>query len=209
MSRPIAGRGRRRARGERGAVLVEAALVIPVLLFLAFGVVEYGAAFGDRNLVDTAGRAGGRAVANMSNDKFADYWALDAVVSAINDLGLTNVTRVVIFKATTNPVISAGCAAGTPSSSAQACNVYSNSVITNLYTTNYKTNNFGCGVGKLDNYWCPAPLGSPPVGGRNITGTTADYVGIYIEAKHAKLTYVLPGDLTIKDTFITRLEPSP
>jgi Flp pilus assembly protein TadG len=191
-----------RARGERGAILVEAAIVIPVIALIAFGIIEYGAAFADRNVVDTAGRAGGRAAANMAKDPYADYWALDAVASAINDLGLTNVTRVVVFKATTTSVISPACAAGTANSGGTTpCNVYPGSVLSSLSVVNYKTTNFGCGAGKLDNFWCPTT--------RINSGLAPDYVGIYIEALHRKITYVLPGDLTMKDTFITQLEPTP
>ena len=52
----------RRARGERGAAAVEFALVVPILLLLVFGIIDYGAVYADsisaRNGVREAARQG-------------------------------------------------------------------------------------------------------------------------------------------------------
>jgi hypothetical protein len=44
-SRHVFGKGARRAQGEQGAVLVEAALVLPILVILLLGIIDFGFAF--------------------------------------------------------------------------------------------------------------------------------------------------------------------
>ena len=51
---------RSRTRHERGAVLMEAAFVFPVLMMLVFGMVSLGLALSQRNAVDNAAREASR-----------------------------------------------------------------------------------------------------------------------------------------------------
>ena len=53
-------RGRRFARGERGAALVEFAIVLPLLLTIIFGVVDFARAFYTQNNLTSAVREGAR-----------------------------------------------------------------------------------------------------------------------------------------------------
>lgn len=52
-----------RARGERGAALVEFALIVPVLLALVFGIYEFGRGYNAKVELTGAVREGARAVA--------------------------------------------------------------------------------------------------------------------------------------------------
>jgi Flp pilus assembly protein TadG len=52
-----------RRRDERGAALVEFALVLPVLVLFVFGIVEFGRAYSARIQLTSAVREGARAVA--------------------------------------------------------------------------------------------------------------------------------------------------
>lgn len=70
MSGPTAWRRHRTARqllGERGAAAVEFALVVPVLLVLVFGIVEYSRAFNAQSALSDAAREGARTMA-LTND---------------------------------------------------------------------------------------------------------------------------------------------
>jgi Flp pilus assembly protein TadG len=51
---------RRRRRGRRGSVLVEAAFVMPILMLITFGIIEFGMAYGNAATVADASRAGAR-----------------------------------------------------------------------------------------------------------------------------------------------------
>ena len=52
-----------RRRGERGAVLVEFAFILPILVLFIFGIVEFGRAYSARIQLTSAVREGARAVA--------------------------------------------------------------------------------------------------------------------------------------------------
>lgn len=69
--------GRRRrspVRGrddERGSVMAEFALVLPVLLFILFGIIEFGIAFNRAQAVEAAAREGAR-LASLSSTTSGD-----------------------------------------------------------------------------------------------------------------------------------------
>ncbi len=50
----------RSAARDRGASMVEAAIVLPILLLLIFGIVEFGRAFNAKNTLNQASREGVR-----------------------------------------------------------------------------------------------------------------------------------------------------
>jgi TadE-like protein len=71
-------------RGERGATLVEFALVVPLLLLLVFGIIEYGFAFNADSNVNQSARAGGRAAAILSTDPQMEFDAAEAAATALS-----------------------------------------------------------------------------------------------------------------------------
>jgi Flp pilus assembly protein TadG len=80
MGRLIRAAGRARARidaGERGAALVEAAILMPVVLLIVFGAIEFSSLYKDAATLSSATRAGGRTAsaeprnANMPTDTAA------------------------------------------------------------------------------------------------------------------------------------------
>lgn len=75
-----------RRRSERGATLVEFALIVPLLLLLVFGIIEFGLLFNADSNVNQAARAGGRTAAILSTDPQMGYRAAEA---AANSLGIS------------------------------------------------------------------------------------------------------------------------
>jgi hypothetical protein len=71
-----------RRRGERGAAIVEMAILAPVLVLLVFGAIEMGLAFKDRHTVSSAANSAGRTGATAGQDDVADYAILQAVEAA-------------------------------------------------------------------------------------------------------------------------------
>lgn len=57
-----------RARGQRGAVAVELALVLPILVMLLFGIVEFGRGYNAKVSLQGAVREGARVLALDSGD---------------------------------------------------------------------------------------------------------------------------------------------
>ena len=73
-------------RSERGATLVEFALIVPLLLLLVFGIIEFGFLFNSDSNVNQGARAGGRTAAILSTDPQMGYRAAEA---AANSLGIS------------------------------------------------------------------------------------------------------------------------
>jgi hypothetical protein len=184
---------RRRARGERGAVLVEATLVLPLMMMIVWGIIEFGFGWKDKMTVETAAMSGARTAANLGNDPLADYNALKTTVSALSGVPAANIDYIVIFNAA-NP-ITTNCAAGTPSSvGTSQCNVYLPS------TFAWPSSSFGCGSGKPDNNWCPI--------GRSQTQATASYVGVYVRIHRPLITSEFGSSIpSITATAVSRVEP--
>jgi Flp pilus assembly protein TadG len=52
--------GGRKAEGEKGAVAVEFAIVLPILVLILFGIIQFGIAFSQYEVYTGAAREGGR-----------------------------------------------------------------------------------------------------------------------------------------------------
>jgi hypothetical protein len=77
---------------ERGAVLLEAVVIIPVLLLLTFGMIEFGIGFNQKSAIESASRAGARfasaetAVDNLPGDPVYPVPHTRIGVDAANDI---------------------------------------------------------------------------------------------------------------------------
>ncbi len=80
-----------RARGQRGAVAVELALVLPILVMLLFGIVEFGRGYNAKVSLQGAVREGARVLALDSGDPVSTTVdaapSLDAGLITINTSG--------------------------------------------------------------------------------------------------------------------------
>lgn len=94
----------RRHRGERGAALVEFAVLAPLLILLLLGIVEFGYLFGQFNEVRHAAREGARYAAVSSPDLdgggVGNSDVVKAVCEAVNLPGSTITVTAGIFGAT-------------------------------------------------------------------------------------------------------------
>ena len=93
---------RRRADSERGASLVEAALVVPLLVLLAFGAAEFGFVFLDFLNVSSAAREGARVGSAVGSGSNADTLMLGAIAEATADLDNSIIEAIWIFEAKAN-----------------------------------------------------------------------------------------------------------
>ncbi len=83
MGRKAAGRAAR-CRGERGAAMVEFALILPLIVLLTFGIIEFAIAFNTDSNINQAGRAGGRTAAILSTDPQMAYKAGAAAATSLD-----------------------------------------------------------------------------------------------------------------------------
>src|SRR4051794_15371680 len=80
------GRCRRRARGDDGAAIVEAALVMPLVILIVFAIIEFGFAFKDLLTVTSATRAGARTATALSKQTGYQAGTADAVAGALKSV---------------------------------------------------------------------------------------------------------------------------
>lgn len=78
----------RKTGGDRGVTAVEFAIILPLLLMLIFGIIEFGRAYQARLTVTHAAREGVRVLA-VTEDKVA---AEAAALAAVTGLDTANVT---------------------------------------------------------------------------------------------------------------------
>ncbi|HET9770235.1 MAG TPA: TadE/TadG family type IV pilus assembly protein [Acidimicrobiia bacterium] len=186
---------RSQSRNERGAALLEFALVAPILILLVFGIVEYGMFFKDYLTVSNTTRAGARVGSAAGSGADADYQIIQSVKAAAAALpgGANSIERITIFRST-----SAGggptTTCQTTSSAADRCNVYTATAL------NQPVTRFGCGPGSLDSVWCPTTR-------QDSQAIGPDYIGVWIKTTHGFITKLFGTSRTITDSVVMRIEP--
>ena len=192
---------RRRGR-EQGIGVLEAALTLPLLLLLAFGVIEAGFALRDGNTLARAVQASARVDARVADGRSADYEALRALDSALSSIDTSSIERVVVFDATsTGGTVPAQCLTVArpdhtdPIGFGGVCNVYSK---TQVESDSPGSFDGPCPTG-WDRFYCPTT--------RDRSGENPDRVGIHVRMSFDKVVKVLPGSLTLDRTAVFQLEP--
>lgn len=178
----------RRLDDERGAALVELAIVATLLFTLVFGVFETGMAWSDSQLVTQAARSGARSVSQLGVDAEADSFAVQSVEAALG--GLTgDVTRIVIYDASAaDGSMPAVCEAASPPGVAGQCSIYDQT-------------SFGTYGSWTDGAWAPSTRDNSLDGG--------DHVGVLVEIDRPLLTGFLDdAGFTIADTTVMKIEPN-
>jgi hypothetical protein len=191
----------RRVRGDRGATLVEASIVTPVLLLFVFAIFEFGFAFRDYLAVANTTRDGAREASVAGNVGDADYRILRAVRRASTALPDGAIDRIIIFKAagpetSIDEAAYATCRGGT--SVVGLCNVYT--------PTEYALDiaEFACDptapLPDPDRFWCPSD--------RQVSVTAGlDFVGVYVEVTHDYITGLFGDSITFRDATVLQVEP--
>ena len=192
----------RRRDGERGAVLVELALIAPVLVLIVAGVLEFGLAFRDSMTVSNALRSGARVGSNAGRERLADYTILKSVEAAMAEVPSSRIVRVVVYEASTSSSnVPSSCLTPTAISSGGVdglCNVYSTADLARPASDFSGTT---CSSTAPDRRWCPTSR-------QNQQALGADYLGVWMEVNYTYVTKVFPGSgLTIRDRAVMRLEP--
>lgn len=181
--------------GQKGAALVEMAFVLPVLILLIFGSVEFGMMFKERLTIASAASSAGRTGATVGTRPEADFRILEALEAGLYDQVDTGVLiSVDIFRA--DPV--------TGAKDLSAYNRY-------LY------------VGGVGCKWspCPDPANFEDWGNPSLWGDPAnrdteldpgggglDVLGVEVTYHHTPVTNILPAlDRDFTERALVRLEP--
>ncbi|MEM9566020.1 MAG: TadE family protein [Actinomycetota bacterium] len=199
---------RRRRDGERGASIVELALIAPVLIMLAIGAVEVGIAWTRAQAVVQATATGARTATQSGVAVQADHAALRSIKAGLGD-NWAAIERVVVYEADSagNGQPPAACIATgvTTGPSGTNCNVYTGADLAEIddgdgTDDDHFADGPDCGSGRSAN-WCPSD--------RDADLRTAQWLGVWVEYEQAWLSGAIPfvGDFTIIEHTVMRLEP--
>jgi hypothetical protein len=183
------GSGPDRDRRDRGAVLIEAAFILPLVMVLSLAIMEFGLYFASSSTATSSTREGARqGSANfaIAGDKSlaADQVRLTVQADLRATPTLDTPIDLWVYKATSD-----GFPVGTTSfsSCATACYRYTWDGSKFVYDT-------------ASNAWTdPAAC----------VGATIDSLGVYLRMRHSYFTGVIGRNATIKEHTVLRLEPLP
>ncbi|MGA7227555.1 MAG: TadE/TadG family type IV pilus assembly protein [Acidimicrobiia bacterium] len=184
-------------RDERGATIVEAAIVYGLLFLAMFAIVEFGLAFKDWLSVSHAAREGARAGATYGDDPRADIQILRDVERTLAPAGISSGMTIRIFQATPggtsntyNYAPGTGCGSTPPPGDPALPGCCDWSPCPEPYRNNYDPLNFN---------WDPAD--------RDVEAPTTDRIGVEVQFTHQWLTnfFVSSSDFTTATDF--QIEP--
>ncbi len=183
-----------RPSSERGAVLMEVALVVPLLVILFLGVAELGFHVRDTQNVTAASQAGARVLSSSGDSRLADYDALMALSAPLTAFDASQIERIIVFAAGSDGEMPDGCDTKPQKGK---CNHYDSSSFS-LTPADF-TGTKDCGVADPDRKWCPLDRETDQ-------GKGTDWIGVRIDVRHTSIAPFIP-DRTIVDTTVMRIEP--
>ena len=187
---------------------MEAAFVTLPFFLMIFAIVEFGMAFRTDLTIDNASQRGSRAASVGGRAPTADFDIVQAVRDGLEDGGLSDVERIIVYRATApGDPVPAACLAITNPIGAQgvnnACNVYGPDAFTAPLETSpgVPSPEWQCDTGARDGFWCPT--------GREVSFSAGprDYVGVYVETTHTYFTGFFGDSVQLDANNVSRLEP--
>ena len=182
-------RWRRRVQSERGAALVETAILIPVILIITFGMIEFSSAYQSSSVASAAARSGARVA---SAEALLPNYAFDAALAAGTALRTVPADEPIEMW-----VYKADDTTGYPSSgNFQSCTTKCIKYLWVPATRSFDTAN-------------PTGSGWQSNTQNACNSSNWDSVGVYVKLKHKFITGLFGADITLADHAVFRLEPAP
>jgi len=208
-----------RLDGDGGAVIVEFALVLPLLALMFLGIVDFGNAYRYRNTLESSLTTAARTGSQLSRNRFADYELLRSLSSGLDVVGSPKLA--IVWKANSTNEVPPAClgisAVGVGKKGIPGvCNVYSKEQIET-------SNPVGFPAGASTNPLTPPqnqpPAATPPCPSaswdanwcswqRNNFIGSGDYLGLHVEMEYTPITGITGSAvITMTESTIYRLEP--
>lgn len=172
--------------GERGATLVEGAIILPLLVLIILSIMELGLAFKDFLTTDFAAKEGARVGALAGNDPEADCAIVQSIAAGYTGTDFADLEGITIFQ-----VSDSGSAVG---------------MTENVWTLPGGADPADCSE------WNQSDTTAWPPTDRDVlvsAGSDLDILGVTIDTRHNWITGLPPwrGQINIIRTAIQRLEP--
>jgi hypothetical protein len=188
----------RRARDERGNALVEAVIIIPLLMLLTFGCIEFGIGFSQKGGLESVARSGARIGATLTDDDNAAAGGIypaphtqigidtmSAVNDALGETSLPELNHLFVYKIDGS--------SGTSSYSSGSC-----TSATTCMSFDYDGTQFVYAGGSWDKTLRDA-----------CTSGQQDRIGVTIQGTFHFLTGLVgSGNIALNETSVLQLEPT-
>jgi Flp pilus assembly protein TadG len=219
-------RARSRAGDDRGSVFVESVMVLPILIALLCGLIDYGVGLRDRQYMQSALRNAGRVAAATATyggtaGADADQLAMSTLWAGLSRLQNIQIQRAVVFRAnpTTWAAQSSVALSAPPAAclstavnnggagvntTAVRCNIYSPTQIQNASSTWTAAGSPCSTTTGWDRFWCPVSRSTSLTDNSQLG---PDYLGIYVHIRYTTFTGFLTRTVDMQDTAVVRLEP--
>jgi Flp pilus assembly protein TadG len=186
-------------RRQRGAALVEFAMVALFLATISAGAFDYGMAWRVGLATNESARTGARVGSALGTNYLADWYALSGARAAIQNSGrLQDVQRVVIYRSdTVTGEVPAACTTAT--STTEKCNILTGAQFRSMTLSNINTTT-GCITNATVANWCPSS--------RNNVQLTAEYYGVWIQTYYRNQFRLIAPGTTVNRDAVMRLEPT-
>lgn len=207
LSRLSLGKLFHRLKHDRGAVLVEAAICIPLLLLVILGAVEAGLAWEAKSATVSGVRTGTLRAASDADNPSVDFRILQSVIGEVGGENFDRIESISIFEVTGNADADfASCL----SSGSGNCIVYDAADISAVVNGTLTAADFGNGVGttdpitgELDNFTCDAGhVDSGWCSGERIDDGDVQ-LAVGIEYTHDWFTGIFPFDSPTFTEYVT------
>ena len=185
---------------QRGAVAVEAALLVPILLVLLLGIVEWALMMRDSLSVTEAARVGARTASAMPRQSAFTQATVDAIGVAGSAMPKSRISQVLVYKANDRGY------PGPSGSTTMSCSGYESSCDRYVWDAGHSRfvlspasspwNPRGTSGAPGNVNACPVGSGGPP-----------DSVGVYVEAVHPWVTGLFGSSRTLRDRAVLPFEP--
>lgn len=186
---------------DRGVVLVEFALLAPVLVLLVLGIFEYGNLWRQVGSIERSAQQGGRTVSAQADNRFADYEALRAIDAITRGLPGITVDRVVIYHAdSADGEVPEACLSG---SQGGQCNTYTGAQVRTTSPIGFPatgTVDTTCASGSWDEAWCPTD--------RPRDENDLISIGVHVTVTYEPVTGLIAGPgMTVQRNAVYQIEP--
>lgn len=174
--------------GERGAALVETAILIPIVILITFGMIEFSSAYQSSSVATAAARSAARVASAEAKQPTYAVDAAAAASSSLHTIPNNEPVEMWIYQAN---------GSGYPQSGDfSACNTNCIKYLWNTATKSFDTSN------PLGSGWAAASQNACQLAGW-------DSVGVYVKINHKFLTRLFGASITLSDHAVFRLEPAP
>lgn len=183
-------------------MLVELALLLPLLLTMALGVADLGFAIRSDLTVTQATRSGARTAASVGSVDAADYQIIRSVAASSQSLVESEIERIVIYRATTDAgdVPEACLSTAVGAGVAGSCNVYGPEA-------------FSAPEACFAAATCAGIDPDPWPAAARVTsqaGAGPDFLGVHLVYRQASIMPLFPwSEYDISSSTVMRLEPGP